>query len=163
MNIRIHHFFDIIRDFGSGKKIVPHQSLHAYHKVAEQIRENPNIELKIVVQSDKVCMGCVYLEKSICDDTISHRKDFTLKEEFNNYLDKRIIDVCGFEYSEKYSPKLLYKLAYKYIENIEFIYEGNDAPHTFLRKKNVIRGLKYYSEKHGFEINLKFGIYIFSL
>ena len=153
MNIRIHHFFDIIRDFGSGKIIVPHPSLHAYHKVAEQIRENPNIELKLVVQSDEVCTGCVHLEKSICDDTISHRKDFLLKEEFNNYLDKRIIDVCGFEYSEKYSPKLLCKLAYKYIENIEFIYEGNDASHTFLRKQNVIKGLKYYSEKHGFEID----------
>ena len=153
MKIRIHHFFDIIRDFGSGKTIVPHLYLHAYHKVAEQIRKNSNIEFEIVVESDAVCIGCVHLEKSICDDIISHRKDFVLKEEFNNYLDNRIIDICGIQLLEKYSPKLLCEVALKYIDNIEFIYDGNDKEHTLLRKENVIRGLKYYSEKHGFEIN----------
>lgn len=153
MNIRIHHFYDIIRDFGSGKTIVPHSYLHAYHKVAEQIRENPNIELKLVVESDEVCTGCIHLEKSICNDTISHRKDFTEKEDFNNYLDKRILDVCGIQFSEKYSPKILMSIAEKYIENIEFIYEGNDTEHTKLRKENVIRGLDYYSKKHGFYID----------
>ena len=150
MKIRIHHFYDIIRDFGSGKNITPHSFLHAYHKVAEQIRENPNIEFEIVIESDAVCTGCIHLEKSICDDTISHRKDFTLKEEFNNYLDRRIVDICGIRLSEKYSPKMLCEIAHKYIANIEFIYEGNDTEHTELRKQNVIRGLKYYSQKHGF-------------
>jgi len=153
MNIRIHHFFDIIRDFGNNKTIVPHKYLHAYHKVAKQIRENPNVELKIVIESDAVCTGCVHLDKLICDDTISHRKDFTLKEEFNNYLDRRIIDVCGIQLSEKYSPKMLYEIANKYIENIEFIYEGNDIKHTIQRKENVIKGLHYYSKKHGSEID----------
>ncbi|NOR74051.1 MAG: hypothetical protein GQ525_02715 [Draconibacterium sp.] len=150
MKIRIHHFFDIIRDFGSGKNITPHPSLHAYHEVAEQIRENPNIEFEIVVQSDAVCTGCVHLDKSICDDTISHRKDFTLKEEFNNYLDRRIVDVCIIQLSEKYTPKMLCEIAHKYIDNIEFIYEGNDIKNTELRKQNVVRGLKYYSQKHEF-------------
>ncbi len=150
MKIRIHHFYDIIRDFGSGKNITPHSSLHAYHKVAEQIRENPNIEFEIVIESDAVCTGCIHLEKSICDDTISHRKDFTLKEEFNNYLDRRIVDICGIRLSEKYSLKMLCEIAHKYIANIEFIYEGNDTEHTKLRKENVIRGLKYYSQKHNF-------------
>ena len=153
MNIRIHHFFDIIRDFGSGKNITPHPSLHVYHKVAEQIRDNPNIELNLVIQSDEVCTGCIHLDKSICDDTISHRKDFTEKEDFNNYLDKRIVDVCVFRLATKYSPKLLCNIAHKYINNIELIYEGNDKEHTLLRKKNVIRGLKYYSEKHGLKID----------
>ena len=153
MKIRIHHFLDIIRDFGRGEKITPHVFLHAYHLVAEQIRENPNIELNIVVESDAVCTGCIHLEKLTCDDTISHRKDFTLKEEFNNYLDRRIVDICGIQLSEMYSPKLLCKIAHKYITNIEFIYGGNDKEHTLLRKKNVIQGLNYYSQKHGFEID----------
>ena len=153
MKIRIHHFFDIIRDFGSDKKIVPHPSLHAYHKVAEQIRENPNIEFELVFQSDAVCTGCVHLEKYICDDTISHRKDFVLKEEFNNYLDRRIFEICGIQISKKYSPKYLCEITHKYIANIEFIYEGNDIEHTELRKQNVIRGLNYYSEKHEFKID----------
>ncbi len=154
MNIRIHHFFDIIRDFGSGKKITPHSNLHAYHIIAEQILKNSDIEFEIVVESDAVCKGCIHLENSLCDDTISHRKDFTMKEDFNNYLDKRIIDICGIELSEKYSPKLLCKIANRYIENIEFIYEGNNLEHTLLRKENVIKGLRYYSQKHRFKIDI---------
>lgn len=154
MKIRIHHFFDIIRDFGSNKEIVAHPYLHSYHRVAEEIRENPNVEFEIVVESDQVCNNCVHLTKSACDHLITHRADFIKKEDFNNHLDTRIMEICGIQKSEKYAPKLLCELANKYIENIQFIYNGNDFEHTQQRQKNVILGLKYYSEKHSFQIDL---------
>lgn len=153
MKIRIHHFFDIIRDFGSGKKIVPHPSLHSYHKIAEQIRKDPDIELKLVVKSDAVCKGCIHLKNSECNDIITHRTDFTGKEDFNNHLDKRIVDACNFDLSTKYFPRSLCELANNYLEKIHSIYEGNDWEHTQLRKENVIKGLKYYSENHGFSLD----------
>lgn len=153
MKIRIHHFFDIIHDFGSNKEIVPHSYLHSYHKVAHEIRENANIEFEIVLGVDDVCERCIHLQNSGCDDLINHRKDFTEKEGFNNYLDKRIIEICAIQLSVKYSPIFLCEIAHKYIEKIEFIYQGNDKEHTLLRKRNVILGLKYYSEKHRFPIN----------
>lgn len=150
MKLRVHHFFDIIRDFGSGKEILPHPHGHGYHKIAEEIRVNPDMEFTLLVASDEICKGCSHLIDGICDDIITHRIDFKGKEDFNNHLDKQIMDVFGFEKTEKYSPKLLCKIAHKYLDKLEFIYSGNDAGHTQKRKENVILGLKYYAEKHGF-------------
>jgi hypothetical protein len=151
MKLRIHHFFDIIRDFGSGKEIKPHPFGHSYHAVAKLIREDATIAFQLIIESDEICKGCSHLiDGVVCDDVVSHRPDFEGKEAFNNYLDNRIMEVCGVELSKKYSPILLCGLADKYLENIKFIYEGNDLEHTEARKKNVILGLKYYSEKHGF-------------
>lgn len=154
MKLKIHHFFDIIRDFGSGREITPHPHGHAYHLVAEQIRSNPKLEFELVIASDKICLPCSHLIEGICDDVITHRFDFKGKEDFNNHLDKRIMDVCGIEKSKKYSPKLLCELASKYLKDIESIYEGNVKDHTKARKQNVIRGLQYYSEKHAFRLTL---------
>lgn len=152
MKIKIHHFFDMIRDFGSNKIIVPHPHLHSYHTVSEIIRKDANVELELVVKPDDVCITCTHLINLKCDDIITHRSDFAGKEDFNFFLDERIMKACSLQISEKYSPKLLSGIAHKYIENIEFIYQGNDKEHTQLRKENVILGLKYYAKKHGFNI-----------
>jgi len=148
MKLRIHHFFDIIRDFGIGKKFDPHPYQHSYHRIAEQILADPNLEIEILVGSDAVCEGCIHLKDEHCNDTISHRSDFTSKEAFNNHLDARIIEACEIDVSKRYSPKQLVKLADRYIQNIRFIYEGNDVEHTALRKQNVLHGLEIYSGKH---------------
>lgn len=150
MKIKIHHFFDMIRDFGSNKKIVPHPHLHSYHSIAEIIREDANVELELVVGADEVCSTCSHLINKKCDDIITHRTDFAGKEDFNNHLDNRIMEICGLQVSEKFTPKKLCEISNKYLENIDFIYEGNDAEHTLQRKKNVMLGLNYYSQKHGF-------------
>lgn len=154
MKLRIHHFFDIIRDFGLGKEIKAHVYQHSYHKVAGEILENPELELELIVGCDAVCEGCIHLTDNSCDDKINHRKDFTSKEAFNNYLDKRIMEICYLDISEKYSPKLLVKKAGSYLQNIEYIYEGNDAEHTAQRKKNVLQGLRFYSRKHTISFDL---------
>ena len=91
----------------------------------------------------------------MCDDLITHRTDFISKEDFNNYIDKRIIKVCNIETGIVYTPRLLCEFANKYIENIELIYQGNDLEHTLLRKENVLKGLHYYSEKHGLGIKCR--------
>lgn len=148
MKLRIHHFFDMIRDFGIGKQFDPHPYQHSYHKVAELILTDPDFNIEIAVGSDAVCKGCRHLVNSLCNDTISHRNDFTSKEAYNNYLDTRIIEVCEVDVSKKYSPKQLVKMADRYIQNISFIYEGNDAEHTEQRKQNVILGLEHYAAKH---------------
>lgn len=147
MKLKIHHFFDIIRDFGIGKDFNPHPYQHSYHKVAQAIWQNPETEVEIVTHSDGVCEGCIHLVETSCNDIITHRKDFSLKEKFNNYLDSRIIDICGIDISKKYKLISLLQFSDKYIENIEFIYEGNDARHTAKRKENVLKGLKIYATK----------------
>lgn len=153
MKLRIHHFFDIIRDIGSKKEINPHPYLHSYHKVAKEILENPNLKLEIVVASDAVCSGCIHLVHSKCDDIITHRTDFRGKEDFNNYLDNRMVEICRIKTSDSFSPRELCQFAKRYIENIFYIYEGNDTHHTLIRKMNVLEGLRVYSRKHGFELD----------
>jgi len=144
MNLRIHHFFDIIRDFGSGKEIKSHPYGHSYHQVAEMIRKNPHLEIKIVVSADDVCVGCKFLQDEKCKDTITHRNDFTSKEEFNNYLDKRIMQVCSINEGDILTPIELCEKAKLYLEKIEWIYARNNPEHTKVRKENVIKWLSSY-------------------
>ena len=148
MEIRIHHFFDMIRDMGNGKEIVPHPFGHSYHKVLEKIRKDPRMELKIIIDSDDTCKNCKFLENSNCLDKIDHREDFTSKEKFNNHIDKRILEVSKFSEWDTVTPERLCQMAKPYLENIEYIYDGNDLEHTMKRKENVIKGLEYYSKLH---------------
>ncbi|WP_321372698.1 hypothetical protein [uncultured Draconibacterium sp.] len=97
MKIRIHHFFDIIRDFGSGKEITPHPHGHSYHRIAKLIDNDATIEMELLIASDAICEGCSHLVNGICDDIITHRTDFSGKEDFNNHLDVRIMEVCGLK------------------------------------------------------------------
>jgi hypothetical protein len=150
MQLRIHHFFDIIRDFGIGKEISPHPYGHSYHKIAKLIRDNPNIEIKIVLGTDDICNGCIHLANNHCNDTINHRSDFTSKEEFNNYIDKRILDKCAINIGDMLTPMQICKRISPYLENIFWIYEGNDEENTQTRKNNVINGLMYYKSRHLF-------------
>jgi len=154
MKLRIHHFYDIIRDLGSGKEIKAHSSGHSYHNVLELIRKNPNLKIKIIICFDDVCIGCKFLRDGKCFDKITHRKDFISKEDFNNYLDKRIIGVSLFNEGDTLTPVELCKKVKYYLEKMEWIYEGNDSEHTKKKKENVIKGLRYYSKLHGF--NFKF-------
>lgn len=148
MQLRIHHFFDIIRDFGKGKPIVPHPYFHSYHLVAEEIRNNPCLPIKLVLSCDAICKGCLQISDNHCLDTISHRRDFTLKEDFNNFIDLRIMEVCKLSCERIYTPLELCQSGEDYLKNAEYIYEGNDAAHTVQRKLLVNRGLDYYLNLH---------------
>lgn len=154
MKLRIHHFFDIIRDYGIGKEFLPHSYRHSYHKVAGEILADPEIKLEMVVEPDAVCIGCIHLAGSECDDIIIHRIDFNKKEDFNNYLDKRIMDVLGIPAGTIMTPKDLCIKAERYIDNIYYIYKGNDQGHTALRKNNVFKGVNLYSCKYNLPIKL---------
>lgn len=152
MRLRIHHFFDIIRDFGAGKDINPHPYLHSYHKVAKIIFKESLRKIEIVTESDSVCEGCIKLKGNRCTDIITHRKDFSGKEEFNNFLDIRIMNVCNIEVNSVTTPASLIKASEKYITNIHFIYAGNDKEHTEMRKINVMKGVEFYVKEHGIRL-----------
>jgi hypothetical protein len=149
MKLRIHHFFDIIRDYGAEKELQPHPYLHSYHKVANIILKNPFIRLEIVIASDSVCEGCIKLKGNICTDIITHRNDIKGKEEFNNYLDARIMEVCSIRIGIVTTPASLIIASEQYINNIDYIYAGNDKEHTEMRKINVMKGIDFYMSKHG--------------
>jgi hypothetical protein len=155
IKLRVHHFYDIIRDFGSGKKIEPHPYGHSLHKIARLILSKPNLGIKIVVSCDSICVGCSHYKTGHCDDTVTQRKDFTLKEEFNDYIDRRIMDKCQIKEGSVLTPIQLCRKAKDYLDNINYIYLGNEDWHTKERKENVIKGVEHYLRLHNFTHNLK--------
>jgi len=154
IDLRVHHFFDVIRAFGkhSDANIEPHPHGHSFHSVVELIRTRPSLEIKLVIECDSVCCGCCHCKNGLCNDNVDHRKDFISKEEFNNFVDKRAMKKCLIKIGEVLTPSQLCQKAGMYLDNIDFIYAGNDDWHTAQRKKDVIKGLKYYSRLHDIKI-----------
>jgi len=152
VKLRIHHFFDIIRDFGRKVELKPHPYGHSYHKVAKAIWNYPYLKIRIVAESDDICVGCIHLKDNSCDDLISFRKDFRHKEKFNDFIDRKIMKACLINNDEVLNPVQLCTKTRLYLANILWIYDGNDLEHTLSRKESIIRGLKEYSEKHGLDL-----------
>jgi hypothetical protein len=154
MKLRIHHFYDIIRDFGVGNPITPHPYGHSYHLLAREIWENSSIPIQLVLACDAICLGCNKIINENCTDTISHRQDFSLKQAFNNHIDSRIMNYCSLNQTEIYTPRQLCQVAGCYSNNKIQIYEGNDLNHTTIRHENFMKGLELYATKHNFKLLL---------
>ncbi len=153
--IRIHHFFDILRDFGLKKDFdLDPVYLHSYHIIANGIRKNARAPFKIVIGADSICEGCIHLKQGLCRDKII-KPGFLLKNDYNNYLDLKILRKMNICENEITTPLELCRNAWKYIDHIFSIYDLNDPEYTFKRKKGVLLGLDYYRKLHGFEIDLK--------
>ena len=140
--LRIHHFFDIIRDYGAGNTLKPHVYGHSYHLIGNEIYNNDLAELKLIVNNDDICENCSRLDGDHCVDTIDHRTDFSSKEKFNDWIDSRIMAAMGYSDGQLVSVKDIILNADKYLDNIFEIYEGNDVEHTEMRKKNVRKGIE---------------------
>ncbi len=144
MKLRIHHFYDMIRDYGRKQPIIAHPYGHSYHKIAKLILIDPNDSIELVLSCDAICEGCSCLEDGHCLDKIGHRADFQDKEKFNNHIDERIMKACGLKIGDKVSPKVLIEKTNSYLDKIEWVYEGNDKEHTANRKKYLVKGIEKY-------------------
>jgi hypothetical protein len=150
LSIRIHHFFDIIRDFGIQNEIPANTLyLHSYHTVADSIHENPNIRMKIVLGVDSVCQGCIHNVNNSCDDLLTRKEGFTMKNDYNDYLDKRILEACQINIGHIMTPNEICLLSDKYINNIESIYKVDSEDYIRKRKKDFIAGLHYFTRSSG--------------
>ncbi len=144
MKLRIHHFYDMIRDYGINQPITAHPYGHSYHKIAKLILINPNDTIELVLSCDAICKGCSRLEDDHCLDAIDHRADFISKESFNNHIDERIMKACGLKIGDKVTPEVLIEKTNSYLDKIEWVYKGNDKEHTANRKKYLIKGIEKY-------------------
>jgi len=64
LSLRIHHFYDIISDFSKNEDIPPHPYGHSYHKVAELLWSNPELEIEMIIDCDSICTGYEQLKKT---------------------------------------------------------------------------------------------------
>lgn len=151
--IRIHHFFDIIRDYGQNSHFKPNREYgHSLHIIAEKIINDAVMPMKIVVGADSVCRGCIHLAQGKCNDVIE-KPGFTTKDGYNNYIDNKILDFCGIREDNVYTPRELCALSKEYLDNIFDIYHLNDKEHTEKRKENAIKGLSQYTRQHRLKFN----------
>lgn len=148
ITIRIHHFFDIIRDFGISPDIPANTGYqHSYHTVACLIRENPGVRMKIVLGTDSVCQGCIRNIKGWCDDPLTRKKGFTMKNDYNDYLDVKILETCHLSIGQIVTPREICQASDRYIREIGSIYQIDSEEYIRNRRDNFIAGLQYYTER----------------
>jgi len=153
MTIRIHHFFDIIRDLRTAEKMMADTNYgHSFHSVANILRDSPDTKMKIVVGLDSVCDSCIHNIDGICDDPLTIKQGFTMKHDYNNWLDKRILEKLNLSEGKIVTPKRICKSASIYIDNIYQIYEKDTKEYIDVRKKEFIIGLKFYSSHNNFKL-----------
>lgn len=141
IKLRIHHFFDILRDYGAGKELQPHPYGHSYHVIGKKIYENKLKEFEIVVDCDDICMNCSKIENGNCIDIIDHRSDFKMKDSFNDFIDKRIMEKLNLDEGAFVKVSDVLENANLYLDNIFYIYSGNSSDHTEKRRHNVELGV----------------------
>ena len=139
-NLRVHHVCDMVRDFGQELTLDTHPYGHSYSEIFHRIFTKDS-QIRFIIENDDVCQNCCKLIKNQCIDSIHHRKDFFSKQEFNNYLDQRIIDILEIDIMKEYSIQEFIPYLETYCENINTIYHGNEEENTKKRLQNVLRGI----------------------
>ena len=93
--IKPHHFIDIIKLYGSGiEKFVPDEKMgHDFYKVANEIIDNPSIDLKLTIDGDDICKPCKKYHEQ-CIDPLTHIQGYTSKDVYNkHYTAKQLCSI----------------------------------------------------------------------
>ncbi|MCX7825689.1 MAG: DUF1284 domain-containing protein [Verrucomicrobiae bacterium] len=102
--IRGHHLFDMLDALGTGKS--SHKTLGP---VAQKIRANPKVPIKVVVGVDDICAPCEWWDraKGICTRNL---KTYPQDNENSMTSDKNAIRVLGMKPGDTMSAADLYRL-----------------------------------------------------
>lgn len=100
MRARPHHLIDIISQIGAGAEFAPHAYGHAVHIVAQRVLEDPDLTVAFVVGADDICEPCVHLVDGWCDDVLSQLDPPVSKQDYNDDLDRRLLEFLGIAEGE---------------------------------------------------------------
>lgn len=142
--IKPHHFIDIIKLYGSGiKKFVPDEKMqHDFYKVANEIINNPTINLKLTIYGDDICKPCKKYQ-SKCMDDLTHIPGYTSKDIYNITLDKRIIEMYNLN-DENYTAIEFCSIILENKENIFKIWAEEENSVTEKRYELFVKGAKKF-------------------
>ena len=79
---------------------------HDFYKVANEIIDNPSIDLKLTIDGDDICKPCKKYHEQ-CVDPLTHIQGYTSKDVYNKTLDKRIIKLYNLN-DDRIMVKRLY-------------------------------------------------------
>jgi hypothetical protein len=98
LQLRPHHLIDIIRNIGQKRPIEPHPYGHAQHIITQAILDGRVHEIRFIVGADDLCKPCIHLTgEGLCNDVLPQLEFRVLKQEYNDALDRRVLEFLDLE------------------------------------------------------------------
>lgn len=124
--IKPHHFIDIITAFGGeSTEFRPHPHGHAMHSVAMKILDNRDVDFRIELGADDICLPCCHNVGGLCEDTIdtSFRPQAPKsKREYNLLIDQHWLKRLGLRQDNQLTARELCLRIRNCADNIQEIY-----------------------------------------
>jgi hypothetical protein len=149
LNLKPHHFADIICSFGNGKReFKPHPYGNAVHSVSELLLRNPRCQIAIKTAADDICVPCIHNIEGKCIDEIdnSYRpKAPKSKQEWNLLIDLRWCEHLDIKQGDVLDTGELCKRIDNNVRNLFTIYPEIPTKMTEKRKSSLIKGLQFFN------------------
>ena len=111
---------------------------HDFYKVANEIIENPSIDLKLTIDGDDICKPCKKYHEQ-CVDLLTNIQGYTSKDVYNKTLDKRIIKLYNLN-DEYCTAKQLCSIIQNNKEYIFEVWNEEDNEVTQKRYELFLQG-----------------------
>jgi hypothetical protein len=151
ISIKPHHFVDIVTAFGGGRtEFQPHPYGHAVHTVAKEILANCDIDLRIELGADDICLPCRHNIDGLCNDTIdtSFRPEApTSKREYNFLIDQRWAERLGLRQDDQLTARELCLRIRDCANDIKDIYREAPSDRTAERQAKLQRGIALFLDE----------------
>jgi len=121
MRARPHHLIDIISQYGAGTPFRPAAYGHAVHVVAEQVIADPEVPVEFVVDADDICAPCIHLVDGRCDDVLSQLDPPISKQDYNDDLDRRLLDFLGMSEGQTMAFREYLRIIREHLDGIEAV------------------------------------------
>jgi len=145
ISIKPHHFVDIVTALEDGPvEFQPHPYGHAVHTVARDILSDRDIDLRITLGADDICLPCRHNIDGLCDDTIdtSFRPLAPRsKREYNLLIDERWSQRLGLRQEDQLTARELCLRIRDCADDIEDIYREIPSDRTAERQARLQRGI----------------------
>jgi len=145
--IKPHHFMDIIKLYGSGVEVfVPDEGMgHDFYKVANEIIKNHQIQLQLTIEADDICHPCRMYQNQMCIDKV-YKPNYEYKHDYNQMLDKRLIEKLNLCIESNYSADELCRLMLEHHDCIFQVWHEEDDIIIQKRHDLFVLGAQKFSE-----------------
>lgn len=145
INIKPHHFVDILRALGDeSSEFTPHPYGHDVHTVAAEILGDRDVMLQMELGADDICRPCIHNIDGACDDTIdtSFRPQAPRsKQAWNLLIDQRWCKVLGLNDGERLTARQFCELVRRNLDSMPSIYQEISPDRVATRTRELRHGI----------------------
>jgi len=140
--LRPHHLLDIVNGYGHGQEFKPHPYGHAVHVVAAALKANVDMKVRFIVGADDICRPCKHLgPDGRCDDITHSVTPPGSKQEYNDKLDRRVLEHLGFPAGTVMTARQFLQIVDKKLDGLDKIcHHGRETPES--RRAGLEAGLR---------------------